>query len=66
MISKELSGREKEILLLVCAEMSAEEIGEKLSISPCTVYTHRKNILAKTGSKNKIGLVKYAIRKGMI
>lgn len=61
-----LTPREIEILKLVCEELSSAEIAEKLFISPHTAETHRKNILSKTGCKNSIGLVRYAIENGII
>ena len=61
-----LSNREKEILILVCQEYSSSMIAEKLQISIGTVYTHRKNILQKLNARNTVGLVKYALRKGLI
>ncbi len=56
-----LTRREKEILELICEELSTNEIAEKLFISAYTVETHRKNLLSKTGSKNVAGLVKFAM-----
>jgi len=64
MVSHKLSEREIQVLLMVCMDKSAEEISKTLNISTNTVYTHRKNILSKTGSKNKIGLVKFALKNG--
>lgn len=61
-----LTPREIEILKLVCEELSSAEIAEKLFISPHTAETHRKNILSKTGCKNSIGLVRYALENGII
>ncbi|MFP4470460.1 MAG: response regulator [Bacteroidales bacterium] len=61
-----LTGREKEILNLVAREYSNEEIAKKLFISERTVETHRRNILIKTDTKSIIGLIKYAIRHGLI
>lgn len=61
-----LSDREKEILILVCKEYSSAQIAEKLFISVGTVDTHRKNILIKLGVNNTVGLVKYAIKYGLI
>ncbi len=57
--------REKQILKLICAELSTKEIADKLFISENTVETHRKNMMAKTGAKNVIGLVKLAIQQGL-
>lgn len=61
-----LSIREVEILKLIAREYSNPEIAERLYISIRTVDTHRRNLLEKLGVKNTAGLVKYAIRKGMI
>ncbi|MDP2387347.1 MAG: response regulator transcription factor [Bacteroidota bacterium] len=61
-----LSEREREILILVCKEYSSSQIAEKLFISTGTVDTHRKNILVKLSVNNTVGLVKYAIKHGLI
>lgn len=61
-----LTAREKEILLMICKQMSAVEISEKTFISPRTVEGHRNNLMIKTGSKNVAGLVVYAFQNGLI
>lgn len=61
-----LTDREKEILQLIAAEMTTNEIGEKLFISPYTVETHRKNLIRKLGVRNVAGLVRYAFEHGLI
>lgn len=61
-----LSKREIEILSLIAREFSTQQIAEKLFISELTVETHRKNILAKTKARSIVGLVKYAIREGIV
>lgn len=58
----ELSGREKEVLELICREYSNAEIAEKLFISVRTAEGHRNNLLAKTGCRNTAGLVLFAIK----
>ena len=58
----ELTEREREILLLLCKELTNIEIGEQLFISPRTVEGHRNNLLSKTGCKNTAGLVIFAIK----
>ena len=58
----ELTNREKEIIQLICQELTNVEIAEKLFISPRTVEGHRNNLLMKTGSKNTAGLVVFAIK----
>jgi DNA-binding NarL/FixJ family response regulator len=62
----QLSDREKEILILIAKEFSSEQIAEKLFISIKTVGNHRQNILAKCECKSSVGLVKYAIKAGLI
>jgi DNA-binding NarL/FixJ family response regulator len=61
-----LTVREREILSLVAQELTNEEIANKLFISERTVETHRRNIFTKTKTKSVIGLIKYAIRKGLV
>jgi DNA-binding NarL/FixJ family response regulator len=61
-----LTDREIEIVRLLSEELSTNRIADKLFISPATVETHRHNILRKLGVKNAIGIVKYAIRYGLI
>ena len=61
-----LTNREKEVLELICQQLSTPEIAEKLFISPRTVEGHRNNLLLKTQSKNVAGLVVYAIQNKII
>jgi len=61
-----LSIREKEILNLVSKELSNEEIANRLFISERTVETHRRNIFTKTKTKSIVGLIKYAIKSGLV
>ncbi len=61
-----LTEREQDVLVeLVCMKKSIE-IAEKLNISEATVRTHRKNIMRKFGSKNYLGLLRYACREGIL
>ena len=61
-----LSKREIEILTLICREFSNAEIAAKLFLSISTVETHRKNLIAKLGVNNTVGLVKYALKNKLI
>lgn len=61
-----LSQREKEVLRLMMKEYSNGEIANELSISTRTVDAHRRNLMEKTGSKGVVGLVIYAIEKGLV
>ncbi len=61
-----LTERELEVFELVCKECTNLYIAEKLHIDTTTVETHKKNIIKKTGAKNIIGAVMYAIKNGLI
>jgi DNA-binding NarL/FixJ family response regulator len=58
----DITEREKEVLELICHELTAGEIAERLFISKRTAEGHRNSLLLKTGAKNTAGLVIYAIR----
>jgi DNA-binding NarL/FixJ family response regulator len=62
----QLSGREMEILQLICDGLSNQDIAEKLFISKRTVDKHRSNILSKANSRNTAQLVMTAIKMGWI
>ncbi|QHV97717.1 response regulator [Spirosoma endbachense] len=61
-----LTDREIEIIRLVAQELSTNAIADTLFISPGTVETHRHNILRKLGVKNSIGIIKYALKHGIL
>ena len=61
-----LTRREKEILKLIAEEHSNQEIADLLYISLRTVETHRLNLTQKLAVKNTAGLVKEAIRRGLL
>ncbi|HVU55827.1 MAG TPA: response regulator transcription factor [Puia sp.] len=65
-IDEILSRRELEVLKLICREYSNAEIADKLFLSVSTVETHRKNLIAKLGVNNTVGLVKFALRNKLI
>jgi len=61
-----LSEREREILHLICMELTIREIGIRLSLSENTVRNHRVKMMAKLGVRNTVGLVKYAFQSGLV
>lgn len=61
-----LSERELEVLILLCQQKTAQEIGDKLFITKRTVEGHKNNLFVKTGAKNVAGLVIYAVQNGII
>ncbi len=63
---KELSSREREIIVLIVDGFSNKEIGEQLFISHRTVDTHRTNIMKKLKVKNVAGVVRFAFQNGLV
>ena len=61
-----LTKREIDVLQLIAEEYTNSEIAETLHISIRTVDTHRRNLLEKLQLKNTAGLVKYALKQGLI
>ena len=61
-----LSVREREVVAAVVQGLSNKEIAERLSISPHTVLTHRKNIARKLQIHSPAGLTIYAIANGLV
>lgn len=62
----ELTAREIEVLVLICEQLTTQEIADKLFISLKTVERHRTNLFKKTGVKNVVGLVIFALQKQLI
>jgi DNA-binding NarL/FixJ family response regulator len=61
-----LTKRELEVLQLIAEGFSNSEIADKLFISIRTVDTHKNNLISKTGSKNIVSLLIYAIKNKII
>jgi DNA-binding NarL/FixJ family response regulator len=62
----ELSGRELEIIELVAIGLTNQEIAERLTISKRTVDNHVSNIFTKTGARNRVALLNWALDNGKI
>lgn len=63
---RELTAREREILALVAAGMSNEEIAEHLVISPATSRTHVSRVMTKLGARDRAQLVVLAYESGLV
>lgn len=61
-----LSHREREILDLISHGLSNLQISKVLNISQRTVERHRSHLLEKTGSKDSVNLVIYALKNKLI
>jgi DNA-binding NarL/FixJ family response regulator len=61
-----LTPRETEIVKLIAESYTTKHIAETLVISEKTVDRHRTNILEKLGMHDRVELVRYAIRRGLV
>jgi DNA-binding NarL/FixJ family response regulator len=61
-----LTPRETEIVKLIAEARTTRDIAAELVISEKTVERHRTNILAKLGMRDRVELVRYAIRRGLV
>jgi DNA-binding NarL/FixJ family response regulator len=61
-----LSLRELQVVELVAAGLTNQEIAEQLEISKRTVDNHISNILTKTGTHNRVALVRWALQSGKV
>jgi len=61
-----LTTREREVLQLAVEGYGNKEIGERLSISPRTVESHRANFKQKLGLKTQTDLIRFALKQGII
>jgi two-component system response regulator NreC len=66
LVYDDLTPREREVLVLIAEGLTNAEIANRLIISAKTVDRHRENIMRKLNMHNRIDLVKYAIRTGLI
>jgi DNA-binding NarL/FixJ family response regulator len=63
---EELTPREREILALVGAGLSNDEIAERLVLSPYTAKTHVSRAMLKLGARDRAQLVVYAYEAGLV
>jgi DNA-binding NarL/FixJ family response regulator len=62
----ELTPREEEIVKMVAEANTSREIAEMLHLSEKTVENHRANAMKKLGMRDRVELVRYAIRRGLV
>jgi len=61
-----LTSREVEVLGCIAEGLTNKETADRLFISPLTVDSHRKNLLAKFGVKNTAALIRLAAEQGLL
>jgi DNA-binding NarL/FixJ family response regulator len=62
----QLTDREREVMALVGAGLSNEEIAERLVVSPATAKTHVSRAMVKLGARDRAQLVVYAYEAGLV
>lgn len=63
---EELTPRELEVVKLIAEAYTNRQIADALSVSEKTVESHRANVLAKLGMRDRVELARYAIRRGLV
>jgi DNA-binding NarL/FixJ family response regulator len=63
---QELTPREQEVVKLIAEAHTNKEIAEILHLSEKTVESHRARVLQKLGMRDRVELVRYAIRRGLV
>ena len=61
-----LSAREREVMALVVQGRTSKEIARIVGLKPATVDTYRSRLMAKLDVPDICGLVRFAIRQGML
>ena len=61
-----LTPREEEVVKLIAEAHTNAEIASLLHLSEKTVESHRSNVLRKLGMRDRVQLVRYAIRRGLV
>ncbi len=61
-----LTPREEEVVKLIAEAHTNAQIAEVLHLSEKTIESHRANVLRKLGMRDRVELVRYAIRRGLV
>ncbi len=61
-----LSARELQVLRLVAEGLRTKEIADRIGVEVSTAEVHRKRLMRKLGCDGVVGLVRYAIREGIV
>jgi DNA-binding NarL/FixJ family response regulator len=61
-----LTTREEEVVKLIAEAYTNAQIAEILHLAEKTVESHRANVLRKLGMRDRVQLVRYAIRRGLV
>jgi two-component system, NarL family, invasion response regulator UvrY len=62
----ELKPNEVRFLTLACSELTYKQIAEHMGLSVRTIDGYRDTLFDKLGTRNRVGLVIYAIKNGIV
>lgn len=65
-LESSLTSRQREILQLICEGLTERDIAGQLNLSPHTIHVHKNNIMKKLNIHTKAGLIKHAIKEGIV
>lgn len=65
-VCEDLTDRELEVLTLIAAGLTNQEMCDRLWVSMPTIKTHVSHLLLKTGARDRVQLVLYALRTGVV
>ncbi len=61
-----LNERERDVIKYICMEFTAQEIAQKLEVSPRTVEAIKDRLMERFGAKNTAGLVFFAVKNNLV
>ena len=61
-----LNERERDVIKYICMEFTAQEIAQKLDVSPRTVEAIKDRLMERFGAKNTAGLVFFAVKNNLV
>ncbi|HYF31332.1 MAG TPA: response regulator transcription factor [Chitinophagaceae bacterium] len=61
-----LNDRERDVIKYICMEFTAQEIAQKLEVSPRTVEAIKDRLMERFGAKNTAGLVFFAVKNNLV
>lgn len=61
-----LNNRERDVIKYICMEFTAQEIAQRLEVSPRTVESIKDKLMERFGVKNTAGLVFYAVKNNLV
>ena len=61
-----LTGREREVLLLIARGLTTQEIGDNLGLSPNTVKSHSRSLFTKLEAHNRVQALAIAKERGLL